>query len=630
MVEERQNGHHRAPTPTLRDSGRLVIAGVRVITGTGAVIPAGDVLVEGGRIRRLKTGSAGPDHAGADLIDGRGMTLIPGLVDAHCHLDFLQCRSGLRAWLWSRTALPKALSELVACGITAIRTMADPPERVLSLRRRAARGRVRSPRLVSAGPALTAPGGHPQVTVGKDNPWLARRITRGIRSAGEGRAAVRRLHRAGADLIKIVYQGGVYADQGVEIAKLSPDAARAVIEEAHRLALPVSAHTHYEHDVRELLGMGIDSLEHGISEQPVADPETLDRWREAGVPLVPTLVISRDVRNADGEPYLVQASRNLRAAHEAGVRIAAGTDSMVGALPADSLHDELRLMVEAGLTPHEALQAATRNAAELLRLEDRGVIAEGAAADLVLLGADPLEDISNVGDIRLVIKDGRIVHRAAERSHASLSRFVSPAGELVYRETGADEAEVRCSFAELDGTVTRTIIRRDPSTGEVTRTETIESDERLVTRRWTYETPAEDTRIEAEATASSIRLTGAFEGEPVSRTYALLGRRWMQGSVFDASTFIAVGEPVLEYVAIGTSGHGALQLTEFELTRTPAERPGPVVAAELVMPRWRRWWSADLEFDPRDGQLLVARLGKNQKIRRIDADAPHREGNEPA
>lgn len=222
------------------------------------------------------------------------------------------------------------------------------------------------------------------------------------------------------------------------------------------------------------------------------------------------------------------------------------------------------------------------------------MVAEGAAADLVLLGSDPLPNRQRgrhpAGGA------GRADRPPRRRTRrVQLARFVPPATELVYRSTSADW-EQRLHLAS---------------------TETLESDEHLVTQRWTCDIPGEDTHPTATASAGQIRLAGTFAGKPVTRSYPLLGRRWLQGSMFDAATFLATGEQTLEYVAIGTSGHGALQLTEFELTRTsPPQADGPVTAT-LVMPKWRRWWSAELQFDPIDHQLVSADLGKDERITRV-------------
>lgn len=122
-----------------------------------------------------------------------------------------------------------------------------------------------------AGPALTAPGGHPQVTVCRDNPWLEKHMTRGITGTGQARDTVRALNEQGVDLIKIVVQGDTYAEFGDTLRKLADSEVEAVIDAAHALGMRVSAHTHYQDDVAMLLRMGIDSIEHGVIEHEITD-----------------------------------------------------------------------------------------------------------------------------------------------------------------------------------------------------------------------------------------------------------------------------------------------------------------------------------------------------------------------
>lgn len=161
-----------------------------------------------------------------------------------------------------------------------------------------------------------------------------------------------------------------------------------------------------------LLRAGVDSIEHGVLEHDIAQSETLKFWVSSGARLVPTLLIASLVSGPNGELYSEQARANLARAYAAGVRIVAGTDSTVGAMAATSLHDELRYMVEAGMSEGDVLRAATGSAAELLGLGERGVIAEGMVADAVLLRSNPLERIESTTDIDVVFRDGRLVHES--------------------------------------------------------------------------------------------------------------------------------------------------------------------------------------------------------------------------
>lgn len=584
----------------------MLIRGAHVIMGDGQESRGADLLIEHGRITRIST--APLDATGPDVIDASGRTVLPGLIDAHLHFDFLSARNGVSGW-WRGRQHAATLRELLSSGVTAVRTMADPLAPITRLRKQVASGRLTGPHLVVAGPAITAPGGHPEITVCRDNPWLQKHMVRAVADPDRARAAVGELATAGVDVIKIVAQGGTYAEFGDELTKLSDASTRAVIDEAHARGLRVSAHTHYQDDVELLLGLGVDSIEHGVIEEPIDDADGfLGRWADSGIPLVSTLTIAQLVRDGSGQQYLATASENVRTAHEAGVRIVAGTDSMVGAMSADSLHEELRLLVDAGLPPAAAIEAATRNAADLLGLGDRGRIAEGMIADLLVLDADPLESIDATVDVALVIQGGRIAYERPESARVELAGFAVP-DEPVRRfldGTGGAfdrEVAVEVDSSRFTAEGLRTITYTEPATGELLRTETLRSGPTLLTEEWTCRVPAERTDITARLIGQRIELTGTFQGSTESRSYPLRGRRWMQGMVFDAATFVTTSGTVLDLVAVGTTGRGALEASSFELTKdeTPS---GQEISATLVMPRWRRFWSAEARFEPSTGELV--------------------------
>ena len=601
--------------------GHFLISCTHVLTGDGCELFEVDVLIADGCIQQIS--DQRHDVPGAMVIDGRGKTLIPGLIDAHAHLDFLSVRSTVRSWIQSRFVLPRALADLVRHGITAIRCMADPATPVLRVRRRIAAGRAIGPRMVVAGPALTAPGGHPEVTLAKDNRWLRRRIARRLDDPDHAQQAVRDLHAAGVDLIKFVYQGGLYGPERIELRQLSVDVARAIVSEAGRLGLPVAAHTHYQDDVDTLLELGVDSIEHGVIEHELTDNGTLQTWASSGTSLVPTLTIASLFPGPDRALYIDQASENLTQAHRAGVPIVAGTDAMVGAMPANSLHGELRLMVEAGMSEAEVLRAATVDAAALLGLHDRGVIAEGKVADLVLLGSNPLEQIENLADIDRVFANGVLVHQAPTPAPPpELSEYaVTGPDVLEYTDrTGATvpgPALVRYDRSRFEADGTRSLSYTDANSGEVLRSEQVTSGRDLVTQEWACAIPGEQTTLHAVADARQITLSGTVAGKQVTRTYPVRGRTWMQLLQFDAATFITSTEQHLAFASIGASGRGALQLTDFELTKKGSSTPGTGgsdVEAELVMPRWRRFWGAILRFHHSSGDVLHQHIrGKRDK-----------------
>lgn len=605
----------RVPT----SAGLFLISRVHVVTGDGRELSEADVVISGGRI--LRVSDQRQSVAGAVVIDGRGKTLIPGLIDAHAHLDFLSVHNAVRGWVQERFVLPRALAELVRHGVTSIRCMADPLASVLRLRRRIEAGRLLGPRLRIAGPALTARGGHPEVTLAKDNAWLRTHIARYPNSPERAREVVRVLHTAGVDHVKFIYQGGPYGPDRIELRKLPIDVARAIIAEAHRLGLRVAAHTHFSEDVDTLLAAGVDSIEHGVIEHDLTGEAMLAAWAAAGTRLVPTLSIVALFPSPDGTITVDAASRNLARAHSAGVRIVAGTDSMVGAMPANTLHEELRRMVEAGLSEAEVLRAATHDAAELLGLDDRGVVADGKAADLVLLGSNPLERIENIADIEVVFRDGALVYQAPEPARPPTLSEYHPGEPAVLEYIDRTESVlpgevlVRYDRSRFPAEGIRTLSYREASSGQALRTEVVTSGADLVTREWTCEIPGEGTSLHASADGAQITLTGTLAGEAVSRSYPLHGQTWMQLVAFDPATFITATDQSLAFVSIGASGRGALQLTDFELTKKTGGGTSEGLTAELVMPRWRRFWGAIVEYRPESGDLRWQQIrGKKDQV----------------
>lgn len=603
--------------------GTFLIRKAHVVTSDGRGIENADILIREGRIQRVEQGRL--EAAEAHVIDGTGKTVIPGLIDAHVHLDFLTAHGPVRRWLQTRHVLPRALGDLARHGVTTIRCMADPLAPTLRLQRRLEKGKITGPRIVTAGPALTAPGGHPEATLAKDNRWLRKRIALTLDEPDRARDAVRKLHAAGTGAVKLVYQGGLYGPERVSLRKLSGEVVVAIVDEAHRLGLPVSAHTHHQDDVAELVEIGVDSIEHGVIEREIRGEGVLRAWAGTGTRLVPTLTIAALFPGPDGALYIDVARRNLALAHEAGVKIVAGTDSMIAAMPANALHDELRRMVEAGMSEADALRAATADAADLLGLADRGVIEPGRRADLVLLGSNPLERIENLADIELVFQNGNIIHTAPAPQPAPVLTTYRPVSPPVLefidrtRGTVTEDAIVRYDRSRFADEGVRTVSYIDRDTGNPLRTETVHAGPDLITRQWRCEIPAERTSLHAIAEGHSITLRGKLRDESVSRTYPLRGQTWMQLPLFDPATFVTSDEQQLSIVAIGATGRGALQLTDFELTKkTTTGRGGDTVEAELVMPRWRRFWGATTHFDARTGDPIRQQIRgkKNHTVAR--------------
>ena len=338
---------------------------------SGARLPDQNVVVLGERIAAVGPASATPVPANAQVIDGRGKYLIPGLWDMHVHVDSAD------------------LAALLRFGVTGARDMAGDLEQLRALRRGIAARVIAGPRLVFAGPLLRGPR-----NPGDAGPWI-------IRTAAEGKGAVDSLAARGVDFIK------VHED-------LSRDAYFAIAAEAKAKGLPFSGHVAAALTPLEVSAAGQRSIEHlefvpseGLNAALVASLAANGTWLDPTISSFRTFAPQQFPAIQAGFKQLVPLLRAHR------IRFLTGTDlGTTGIVPGESLHDELALLVEAGFTPAEVLRAATLNPAEFLGLSDAlGTIERGKIPDMVLLDADPLADIRNARRIVFVFQGGRIVSR---------------------------------------------------------------------------------------------------------------------------------------------------------------------------------------------------------------------------
>lgn len=379
-----------------------VFEGARVITGTDQP-PIDDAvfIVRGDRITAIGQRSevSAPDDAAR--VDLSGRTVMPAIVNAHFHLasDRATRVEQLQhmAWYGTGSVLSLGLDE----GDDAFAVRAEVvPEGARSL---------------TAGRGITAPEpGRSEVPY-----WVT--------SEAEAHAAVQELATRNVDFVKIWVD-----DRNGQYERLSPELYTAVIDEAHRQGLRVTAHVFTLEDAKGLLRAGIDAFAHGIRDRD-ADDEVVSMWQARPevvlVPNLPGAGVATDMswlsgtvpqaevdrmqassvdRPAAQEAFGIQA-RNLMRLSEAGVRIAFGTD---GSSPW-AVHEEMEDVVRAGMTPADVLRAATRSSAQLIELTDVGAMQAGMVADFVVLEADPLEDITNTRSIVDVYLRGEALDRAA-------------------------------------------------------------------------------------------------------------------------------------------------------------------------------------------------------------------------
>ncbi len=393
-------------TPSEAD---LAISNVRVITGTGEVLSDAEVVVSRGRI--LSVGQRLAETTAKLQIDGRGKTLLPGLMDAHVHILLgrdVTDEESLAHLI--RKELQATLDGFLSHGVTTIRSVGDHWPQVLEVRRGLTEGKIRGPRLLISGPVLTAPGGHPAATVCRDNEFCRAHLAAEISNEEEARETVQELADGGVDAIKLVVDDFArFSSRRPALPQLSFDLVGTIVEAAHKRGIKVVGHIIEASTAAQALKVGLDGFVH----PPVAGEQEFDRLlsalRERPVPVVSTLTL--------GGSRAQRRKNVVKTLAEAGIPIVVGTD-YVARGPARSREwspggrtvRELELLVEAGLSPRAAIRAATRDAAAHLGiLEQTGTVEAGKTADLVLVDGDPLADISALWNTELVLKAGQIV-----------------------------------------------------------------------------------------------------------------------------------------------------------------------------------------------------------------------------
>jgi len=401
-----------------------VLTGATLIDGTGAApVPDAAVVIEDGRVTEAGPRAALAWPADAEVIDARGRSVIPGLIDAHDHLAShgyaLATRWGLdepASTAHLRTA--RVLADTLAMGYTTVR---DAGGLDAGFKLAVEQGLIRGPRLVLGLQIISptggigdrvSPSGHG--CCGAYDPLLPDSVANGPDAV---RDVVRRLVRAGADVIKTATTGGASSrpGHGPLDAAFSPVEMEALVTESHALGRRVMCHALGGPGLLTALEAGVDSVEHGcyLDEEPTL----LNRMAVQGTYFVPTLTVYVYHRESPA-PHVRERARALHAHHvasvqralERGVPIAAGTDAGGHGHPRNAL--ELKYLVEAGLSPMQALRAGTQWAARCLGLDrEIGTLEKGRQADLVVVDGNPLDDVTVLLDparIELVLKSGAI------------------------------------------------------------------------------------------------------------------------------------------------------------------------------------------------------------------------------
>ena len=382
------------------DSSAVVFEGARLIVGDGSPpIENAALVVDGGRLVQVDTAAELGEWAGAKRVDLAGMTVMPAIIDTHTHLN------------QERDALIQDLRARARYGVSAAMSLGRDT-RDLSIREEEISGAAR---FRSAGVGITSPEpGRSEVPY-----WVS--------TEDEARQAVRDEAARKVDIIKIWVD-----DRNGQYEKLSPELYGAIIDEAHKHGIRVTAHIFALEDTKGLLRAGIDAFAHGVRDTDV-DEEIIELFKERPdvvlVPNLPNRGVAADVSwlsgtlpadeleelqagavdNPDAQAVFAIQARNLARLSAEGVTIALGTDGNTPWAP----HAEMEDMVAAGMTPAQVIVAATRNSADLLGLADAGTLELGKRADFLVLEANPLDDITNTRQIVSVYLNGEEVDRSA-------------------------------------------------------------------------------------------------------------------------------------------------------------------------------------------------------------------------
>lgn len=428
----------------------LLIRGGRLIDGTGrAPLNNASVLIENGKIKHVFSEGEAVIVPAARVIDANGSSILPGFIDTQVHLVILSAGSANSSLEFMPERILADLRASLFWGVTTVRSAGDTLTWILRLRDSERNGRSASPRLYVVGPMLTAVGGYP---VNFLPPSVASEAARQLGNADDANAAVQELAAQKVDMLKVVYEDG--SRQG-QFQKLPIALLQEVIRAAHSQGLRVSVRAGSLSELKDAVRAGADGIEHNATE--LLDREAVQLMFEHGTFYCPSLIakytgalsiddvdeilntgdvtrsVTAEVRDGllshKGHFFemksraealsglrtgMATSESNTSLAAKAGVKVVLGTTAGEPLVfHGLALHDELRLLVAAGLSPMQAIVAGTRSAAELLGIDSSlGTIESGKLADIVIIRGDPLADIRATRNVVQVIRGGRVIDRS--------------------------------------------------------------------------------------------------------------------------------------------------------------------------------------------------------------------------
>ena len=415
------------------ESVPITILGAKLIDGTGAdPIDDSVVVVEGTRIQAAGSRAETPVPKGGEIVDGRGKTVMPGLIELHAH------------YFGGRKEMERLLRAQLRFGVTTSRSIGTDWEAHLAVVADTRAGKVPAPRLYTAGLGFTHPDGHP----------IQLPLVRRPRTEQEASAGVAELAAQKVDFIKM----WVESKNGT-LPKITPEMRQVIVEAAAKHHVPVVAHVFDLADLEQLVDIGVRQFLHTVRDTEDISDELLARLNAEQVGFTPTFTVAErlwyfpenpgdledpevralldplylaDIEKEEtrkklladpGIPRLkdeyARAERFVKKLADHGIRVGVGSDSGAGGIPPGwGTHHEMQLFIKAGLTPMQTLRAATGDAAVLLSEGEPsfGAIEPGKAADLLILNTDPLDDIANTRSIHRVMQAGRWLDRQAALS----------------------------------------------------------------------------------------------------------------------------------------------------------------------------------------------------------------------
>jgi len=412
---------------TAADAATVIHAGRLIDSVADRPATEMTVVVDGNRIVSVERGYKAPG-AGDTVVDLRNSTLMPGLMDMHVHITS-EYRSSSELDGFKDDAADVALESVayaertLLAGFTLVRDLGSDFNAAIALRKAVDRGRVKGPRIVTAGKSIATTGGHADPTngwaahLGGSNVGPAEGV---IDSPEQAAQAVRQRYKDGADCIKITATGGVLSvARSGQNPQFTEDEVRAVVAAARDYRFTVAAHAHGTEGIKRAVRGGVDSIEHGT----FLDKEAMELMKQRGTHYVATISAGNWVYEKAQDPNFFPAlvrpkalevgpriQNAFAAAYKAGVKIMFGTDTGVSAHGQNAR--EFQFMAAAGMPVMEAIKSATIVPARFLRMDDRlGTVANGKTADLVAVPGNPLDDVTALQRVSFVMKDGVIYKR---------------------------------------------------------------------------------------------------------------------------------------------------------------------------------------------------------------------------